>query len=475
MDPDIQFGEVEEARPTRRRRPDRDRHFAVREFGTPAEEDLPIFVDMDVLAEMEAHARSDPTVELGGVLLGGQFEDDEGKPFVVVLDSLRAQHYESSSGHFKFTHDTWSEISRQRDEFSDDLQMVGWYHTHPNWGVFLSGMDQFICDHFFNRPLDVALVMDPVRGDRGWFYWDRGGGKERLPRASGFSVIASRFRRHELASRIESLERDGQMEPESVLEGSRSRAGLQIPQHVIHTIRPPQLGWIGAAVLATLVLQLCATLLIALRIGAPATIDPRAFSSDRSGQQGQISQLDRREQLVAAREEAFEKLVGDVKADPEGKVNVKSLVDENQKLRSEVARVRKTDLLLGELTTRFEQVSNERSQLETRISSLQKSNEELQGTIEKTAALRDEDKKASEREITQLKMDLAKLKAGEREKSAPSGEEGKTTATSGLSSPQAEGAGAGIPTGKIVGAVVVLLAIGALAAAIVRTRRRITR
>jgi proteasome lid subunit RPN8/RPN11 len=474
VDSDIQFGEVEEARPKRRRRPDRDRHFAVRKYGTPAGEDLPIFVDMDALAEMEAHARSDPTVELGGVLLGGQFEDEDGNPFVLVLDSLRAQHYESSSGHFKFTHDTWSEISRQRDGFSDDLQMVGWYHTHPNWGVFLSGMDQFICDHFFNRPLDVALVIDPVRADRGWFYWGRGGGKERLPRARGFSVIASRFRLREIANCVESLERCGQMEPESVLEGSRPRGDVQLPQHVIHTIRPQQLGWIGAAILAMLVLQFCATLLIALWIGVPATIDQRALSSDRSGQQGQISQLDRREQLLAAREEAFEKLVGDIKADPEGKINVKSLVDENQRLRSEVARLRKTDLLLDELTTRFGQVSSERSQLETRMSSLQKSNEELQGTIEKTVALRDEDKKAAEREIAQLKMDLATLKAGKREKPLPGGEEGKTTATSGLASPQAEGAGAGMSTGKIVGAVVVLLAVGALAAVIARTRRRIS-
>jgi proteasome lid subunit RPN8/RPN11 len=41
--------------------------------------------------------------------------------------------------------------------------MVGWYHTHPDWGVFLSSMDMFICDNFFNK-LDVAYVIDPWRG-----------------------------------------------------------------------------------------------------------------------------------------------------------------------------------------------------------------------------------------------------------------------------------------------------------------------
>ena len=72
----------------------------------------------------------------------------KGGRFVLVTDSLRAQHYESTKGSFKFTHDTWQEITRQRDQFGPDVQMVGWYHTHPGWGVFLSGMDLFICEHF---------------------------------------------------------------------------------------------------------------------------------------------------------------------------------------------------------------------------------------------------------------------------------------------------------------------------------------
>ena len=75
--------------------------------------------------------------------------------------------------------------------------MVGWYHTHPDWSVFLSGMDMFICDHFFNRPLDVALVIDPCRQDRGFFQWT-GDADPRVRRTSGFYLIASRFRRFEL-------------------------------------------------------------------------------------------------------------------------------------------------------------------------------------------------------------------------------------------------------------------------------------
>lgn len=197
MDSDIQFGEVQEAGREVQLRPDQNRHYAVVPVHSPEDADLPIYVDIDVMRDMETHALTDTSVELGGVMLGGQYEDEEGNPFVVVTDSLRAAHYEATKGSFKFTHDTWQQISRQRDEFPDELQMVGWYHTHPDWGVFLSGMDMFICDNFFNRPLDLALVIDPCRGDRGWFHWNPAS-KERIRRTGGFYLIGSRFRQSEI-------------------------------------------------------------------------------------------------------------------------------------------------------------------------------------------------------------------------------------------------------------------------------------
>jgi proteasome lid subunit RPN8/RPN11 len=196
-DEEIQFGDVEEIRPRSAVRPDCDAHFAVCEVGTVAEGTLPIFVDLDALRDMEAHGQTNKDVELGGVMLGGQYEDSDGKAFVLVTDSLRAEHYEATKGSFKFTHETWTAISRQRDEFAPDMEMVGWYHTHPDWGVFLSGMDLFICENFFKRPLDVALVIDPCRHDRGWFYWTSVAHQTIKP-TGGFYLYASRFRKDEL-------------------------------------------------------------------------------------------------------------------------------------------------------------------------------------------------------------------------------------------------------------------------------------
>lgn len=267
-DDDIQFGEMEEQQPEECLRPDQNKHFAVVAYGNPGKGDLPVYVDLDVLLDMETHALSDTSVELGGVLLGGQHQDDEGRPFVVITDSLRARHYESTKGSFKFTHDTWEAISRERDQFPAELQMVGWYHTHPDWGVFLSGMDMFICNNFFNKRLDVAYVIDPCRDDRAFFMWN-GDSSKGVRRTGGFYVTASRFRGAELAAVV------GQVETDEASMRTVSQATGGAPQ-VIVTGPPLKPGWEGLAVIGMLTLQFCLLTLLAWRMLAPPEGDQKA-------------------------------------------------------------------------------------------------------------------------------------------------------------------------------------------------------
>ena len=127
MSSEIQFGDLEQSQPQRALRPDQDAHFATCPVATVKDDELLIFVDLDVMRDMEAHALGNTQVELGGVMLGRQSIDDQGRPFVTITDSLRAEHYEATKGSFKFTHETWSQISRQREKFRPDLEMVGWY------------------------------------------------------------------------------------------------------------------------------------------------------------------------------------------------------------------------------------------------------------------------------------------------------------------------------------------------------------
>jgi proteasome lid subunit RPN8/RPN11 len=200
---DILFDEVSYREPQRHRRPDRDRNLACLAYGTPGPEDLPIFIDRKTVDAIERHALSDTSVELGGIVLGKECVDEEtGRPFVWISEAIEAKHFENTQASFTYTHDSWGEITRERDEKYPGLDIVGWYHTHPNFGIFLSGHDVFIQQHFFGQPLQVAYVVDPIRQTRGFFQW-RGEG---LRQVEGYFVVAPRQQRMALARTVDDLE-----------------------------------------------------------------------------------------------------------------------------------------------------------------------------------------------------------------------------------------------------------------------------
>lgn len=381
-DPDIEFGEIEQTQHERHLRPDRNKHYAVVACGMPKEEDLPVFVDLDAMRDVEAHALSNTKVELGGVLLGGQCEDRDGKPFVLVTDSLRAEHYEASKGSFKFTHDTWSEITRQRDEFPDDFQMVGWYHTHPDWGVFLSGMDTFICDHFFNRPLDMALVVDPCRGDRGWFQWSGDTG-ERLRRIGGFYLIASRHRQVELEIFAAQLKGEFTMSSDPRLGGYPGPGGLYPPSVV--NVGNGRSSWQGVAVLGMLSVQFLFLALIAWKIIAPG-----GFGSAEQDQQSKqvgvlVERLDRlaeaeeRSREIDSQLQVLDRVVGQLgEGTPEGLVRLlEQLQSENDRLKADARVYRGMEEKVKEendgLASSLKRAKEEEDHLNTRIERLSRS------------------------------------------------------------------------------------------------------
>ena len=200
---DIVFGEIRYREPIRARRPDRDRLLACVAYEVPGADDLPIYLDLAPADAIERHALRDTSVELGGILLGHECIDEEtGEPFVRVTRSLEAKHYENTQASFTYTHDSWEEITRERDRTYPNLDIVGWYHTHPDFGIFLSSHDLFIHRNFFDQPLQVAYVVDPIRQSRGFFRWKDGG----LNQVGGFHLSAPRGDRSALVRLVNDLE-----------------------------------------------------------------------------------------------------------------------------------------------------------------------------------------------------------------------------------------------------------------------------
>ncbi len=110
------------------------------------------------------------THEVGGILVGNALRDESG-PYIRVDDVIEALHAEESGTELTLTHATWNHIHEQMDTIHAGKRIIGWYHTHPDFGIFLSERDRFIQQSFFDLPFQIALVYDPVRREHGVFNW----------------------------------------------------------------------------------------------------------------------------------------------------------------------------------------------------------------------------------------------------------------------------------------------------------------
>ncbi|MEM8874877.1 MAG: Mov34/MPN/PAD-1 family protein [Planctomycetota bacterium] len=128
---------------------------------------------------MLKHANSRTDVEVCGVLAGNLYRDHFG-PYLLISAAIPGHAASQRGASVTFTAETWTSVMEKMESDHADRKMAGWYHTHPDFGVFLSDADVFIHRNFFDLPWQPAIVVDPVRQEIGNFVW-RGGNPEREP------------------------------------------------------------------------------------------------------------------------------------------------------------------------------------------------------------------------------------------------------------------------------------------------------
>lgn len=135
-----------------------------------------ILIDEPALRAAQAHALSSLNREVAGVLVGGRPEKQpDGRYVVHIFDTIEARHTVMQGASVTYTPESWRYLNDTlAEKYPDDTAvMVGWYHTHPGFGIFLSGMDLFIHQNFFTQIWHVAMVLDPRARMSGFFCWNR--------------------------------------------------------------------------------------------------------------------------------------------------------------------------------------------------------------------------------------------------------------------------------------------------------------
>jgi proteasome lid subunit RPN8/RPN11 len=118
------------------------------------------------------HVFANAEREVGGVLVG-RAPNDQGLP--LITGAIAALSADEQRATLTFTQDAWAHVHSTLDSsFPPDEQIVGWYHSHPSFGIFLSGHDLFIHQNFFSGPSQIAVVVDPIACTEGVFAWRDG-------------------------------------------------------------------------------------------------------------------------------------------------------------------------------------------------------------------------------------------------------------------------------------------------------------
>jgi proteasome lid subunit RPN8/RPN11 len=144
-----------------------------------------VVFDQQALLAVQRHSESDLAVELGGVLVG-QVSRHQGQSIVHVRAALPAHSDQHGPVHFTFTADAWRGLNQDRRQHYPDQQIVGWFHTHPDLGVFFSGDDVVVHQAAFTQPWHVGLVVDPVRREMALFGWEGRTEQQRVVPIRGF-------------------------------------------------------------------------------------------------------------------------------------------------------------------------------------------------------------------------------------------------------------------------------------------------
>lgn len=161
----IRFGEPEELIPHLEKLP-----FASLLVAQPPgrrDESFQVYIVQQAYDKVWQHVTSQ-SEECGGTLAGHPFRAlNQDITFVVIVDAIPQDSGDHSIGHFTVRP---REIADARLALEQEGYLsVGWYHSHPGHGVFLSGQDMTIVRSIYNSSWHIAWVIDPRRREEAFF------------------------------------------------------------------------------------------------------------------------------------------------------------------------------------------------------------------------------------------------------------------------------------------------------------------
>lgn len=146
---------------------------------TEIEEDFifPVYIYRETLQKIISLTRSFEN-EIFGYLIGSILKWNE-KIYIIIeeelfllgathSEKLFTYHIEGTTGKYE------KKVQRMRKRTNNpSLRVLGWFHSHPDLGCFLSKTDLITQQFCFPESYQVALVVDPFRDELEFFTLDK--------------------------------------------------------------------------------------------------------------------------------------------------------------------------------------------------------------------------------------------------------------------------------------------------------------
>src|SRR5213078_3944050 len=123
----------------------------------------PVFFQQEAVIALQEHLKSSPTQAIFGFLIGDVYRDPENGALYTIIDKT-----------LKLSQPIYGDktevvVSRLWDRMQEQLKkaagtLLGWYHSHPGQGGFLTAHDVETHDKFFTDPWQVAILVAAEAG-----------------------------------------------------------------------------------------------------------------------------------------------------------------------------------------------------------------------------------------------------------------------------------------------------------------------
>ena len=188
---------------------------ASRGFGRQTVQPSPAKVPKEIIDQTTAFTQPRGRLEMGGLLIG--HVDHEGNN--VVVCGFFPRQDEASSGYCEFSGSFNAIASAACDHANEraggphtpPLRIIGWIHTHPDIGIFLSGIDVNtfgILRRASFEQRSVAVVVDPLQEQHGVYISEKKATNRDAGQADAKVVLSEDMeaRYHKFLNRMRALQ-----------------------------------------------------------------------------------------------------------------------------------------------------------------------------------------------------------------------------------------------------------------------------